>query len=320
MPDHDPLAHLLRRMTDAEPKPLLRSNARVPVPGRPGEWMEPMTRPTESRRNQAKVMSLRKFLGIPGDDYGDISQADYEEAATDQERRQQGMLATQHVQPAEIRGQYDVKAAEAQGQAYNRREAFQQEQQARQQTYQAGENRLNRAAMSQRQQTAMGGPMVPTLDEETGLAEWTPRAQAAGRRTGGSATEREAIQIGANTLSNIQNLRAMGDEIGWKGIGLTGGAKNALYKYLGMGNPREDDFRVELQKVYADILFGAGGKQLTREEKKIAGDFLANIYTNPSAAQTRLAQVEEILQRAQTRRTGQAPPIAPNDADWEDVR
>ena len=321
MPDHDPLAHLLRRMTDAEPKPLLRSNARVPVPGRPGEWMEPMTRPTESRRNQAKVMALRKFLGIPGDDYGDVSQADYEEAAADAERRQQGMLATQHVQPAEIRGQYDVKAAEAQGQAYNRREAFQQEQQARQQTYQAGENRLNRAAMSQRQQTAMGGPMVPTLDEETGLAEWTPRAQAAGRRTGGSATEREAIQVGANTLSNIGSLMSLGDEIGWRGIGPTGGVKNTMYKYLGIGDQREDDFRVELQKLRADIMFGSGGKQLTTSEQKVAAGYLADIYTNPAAARSRLQSVQSILERAQARRTGQAPPAATaTDSDWEDVR
>ena len=320
MAQHDPLADLLVRMQGAEPKPLLRSNARVPVPGRPGEWMEPFERPVETRRNQAKVMALRKFLGIPGDDVGDISQVDYEEAAADAERRKQAELTTQYVQPQEVSGRYGVEAAEAQGRAYNRREGFQQEQQARQQTFQAGENKLNRAAMGERQQRALSAPMVPTLDPETGLAEWTPRVGAAGMRTGGSATEREAIQVGANTLSNINSLMSLGDEIGWKGIGPTGGVKNTMYKYLGIGDQREDDFRVELQKLRADIMFGSGGKQLTTQEMRIASNYLADIYTNPASAQSRLVAIKGILERAQAKRMGQAPPTTTNDSNWEDVR
>ena len=78
MPEQDPLAHLLYRLNTEGARPLLRSNARVPVPGRPGEWMEPYTKPAEGRRNQAKVMMLRKLMGIPGEDVGDVSQADYE--------------------------------------------------------------------------------------------------------------------------------------------------------------------------------------------------------------------------------------------------
>ena len=331
MPDHDPLAHLLRRMTDAEPKPLLRSMARVPVPGRPGEWMEPMTRPTESRRNQAKVMALRKFLGIPGDDYGDISQADYEEAATDQERRQREMLETQHVRPADVRGRYSVEAAEVQGRTSNRNEEFQQAQQTRQHKFQAGESMLSRAGMSERQQRAINAPVVPTLDEETGLAVWHPRVQAAGMRTAGSATEREAIQKGAGSLASLDSIVQLGNETGWKGVGLTGTPKNLLYKFLGMGDTREDTFRVELQKFGNDVMFGEGGKQLTPTEKQLASRYLADINTHPKAAQTRLKALRTVLQRAQDRRMGKisladaerattAEIAAENDTGWEDVR
>ena len=332
MPEQDPLAHLLYRLNTEGAQPLLRSNARVPVPGRPGEWMEPITRPTESRRNQAKVMALRKFLGIPGDDYGDVSQVDYEEAAADAERRQQAALTTQYVQPQAVSGRYNVEAAEAQGRAYNQREAFQEAQQARQQTFQAGENKLNRAAMSERQQNALGAPMVPTLNPETGIAEWVPRVQAAGLRTGGSSTEREAIQKSAESLASLDSLMQLGNETQWKGIGLAGTPKNLMYKYLGIGDPREDTFRLELQKFGNDIMFGTGGKQLTPTEMKLARSYLADINTNPQATQTRLVGLRTVLQRAQDRRLGR---VSLEDAEratmaematgggnneWEDVR
>ena len=191
-------------------------------------------------------------------------------------------------------------------------------QQEREHAFRAGQSERSQQGMRERQQTALGAPLVSTLNPQTGLAEWAPRAEAAGQRTAGSATEREAIQTGQNTLSNIDQLINLGDEIGWKGIGPTGGVKNTLYKLLGVGDPREDDFRVNLQKIRADIMFGSGGKQLTTSEQRVAAGYLADIYTNPAAAKSRLQQVEEILSRAQARRTGQ-PQVESAD-EWEDVR
>ena len=277
-------------------------------------------RPFNYDRNQAKVASLRKFLGIPGEDVGDISQQDYEEAAADVERRQQEQELVKGqatIAPEIVRGEYGVRAAEARAGATER---LQREQQERRQTFQAEEGARNRAAMSERQQTALRAPVVPTLDPDTGLAEWTPRVGAAGMRTGGSATEREAIQGGANTLGNIANLIKMGDDIGWQGVGPTGGVRNLGYKLFGVGSEAEDNLRVELQKVRADIMFGSGGKQLTTSEQKVAAGYLSDIYTNPRAARSRLLQVQQLFERAQARRMGRPVPAPNTDTDWEDVR
>jgi len=274
-------------------------------------------RPSSIDRNPAKVAALRAFLGIPGQDVGDISQVEYEEAATDVERRHREEAeakALPAIVAETIRGQYGVRAAGVRAQAAGEER---REQQARQHEFQAGQAELNRAAMGERQRTALGGPVVPTLDPQTGLSVWASRGEAAGRRTAGSATEREAIQTGQNTLDNIDQLITMGDEIGWKGIGPTGGLKNLQYKLLGIGSQAEDDFRVELQKIRADIMFGSGGKQLTTSEQKVAAGYLSDIYTNPSAARSRMAQVREILARAQARRTGQVPPTESDE--WEDI-
>ena len=265
-------------------------------------------------RNQAKVASLRSFLGIPGEDVGDISQTDYESAAADVERRHQEeneAKALASALPAMISGEYSVKAAGARAQAG-------EEQQQRQQLFQSKENAINRAAIGERQQRSLDAPVVPVLNPNTGIGEWTTRAGAPGRRTVGSATEREAIQTGQNTLSNIETLIGLGDEIDWKGIGPTGGIKNTMFKFLGVGDPREDDFRVNLQKIRADIMFGSGGKQLTTSEQRVAAGYLADIYTNPQAARSRLSAVQQILERAQARRMGRAP-ADESDNDWEDV-
>ena len=319
MAQHDPLADLLYRLDAEGPKPLQRTNARVPVPGRPGEWMEPYTKPAEGRRNQAKVMMLRKLMGIPGEDVGDVSQTDYESAFTDLERYQHGLERAKGegaTLPAHVTGQYSVEAAKARAEAT---EGTQRRQQERQHTFQAGESALDRGAMAERQQRALSAPVVPTLDPDTGLAEWTPRVGAAGMRTGGSATEREAIQAGAGTLSNIANLLKMGDDIGWQGVGPTGGARNLAYKLLGVGSEAEDNLRVELQKVRSDIMFGSGGKQLTPSEQKVAAGYLTDIYTNPKAARSRLLQVQQLFERAQARRMGRPVPTPGVDNEWEDV-
>lgn len=272
-------------------------------------------RPLDYKRNQAKVASLRAFLGIPGEDVGDISQQDYEEAATDVERRRHAEIAAKgqaDILPEVVRGQYGVQAARER--ARTDRASLQEDRQA----FQAAQAELNRAAAAERQQAALDAPVVPTLDPRTGLAMWTPRTQAGGLRTGGSATERTDIQTGAGTLDNIGQLLEMGDAIGWKGIGPTGGARSSLYKFFGVGDPREDDFRTILQKVRADIMFGSGGKQLTQSEQKVAAGYLADIYTNPKAAKSRLLDIQTLMSRAQARRMGTVP-SAPVEDEWEDV-
>lgn len=272
-------------------------------------------------RNQAKTDALRKALGLEGPAAGDISQMDYENAYNDLVIPQQERAFREKIAPAQIQAQGAVEAAKARANATAEQAASTQ---TRQQAFQAEQNRLSREAAAARQKTAVDAIMVPTMDPETGITTWVPRSGAAGMRTGGSATERKEIQEGQNTIDNINSLIQMGDELGWKGIGPAGGVKNQMYKFLGIGDPREDDFRSALQKTRADIMFGAGGKQLTTAEQKVAAGYLTDIYTNPTAARSRLAEVQKLLQRAQARRTGgEVPNInqsVGDESDWEDVQ
>lgn len=276
------------------------------------------SRPLDYNRNNAKVAMLRRYLGIPGEDVGDISQQDYEEAAADVERRRNEELQAQasaRILPEVVRGEYGVKAAGVRAQAGSEER---RQQQARQHEFLGEQNALNRQAAGERMEQRME-TMLPTLDPTTGIATYTPRAEAAGMRIGGGVGEREAIQGGQNTLDNVGMLLKMGEDIGWKGIGPAGGVKNTMYKYLGMGDPREDDFRSALQKVRADIMFGAGGKQLTTSEQKVAAGYLTDIYTNPTAAKSRLIEIQNMLGRAQGRRIGQPITGTGQSSDWEDV-
>lgn len=319
MPQHDALAILLDNLKAAQGTPVLRSDAREPVPGRPGEWRQPFTPADEGagrRRNQAKVMALRAFLGIPGADVGDISQQDYEEAGADVERRQHALITAKSqadILPEQVRGQYSVQAAKER--ARTDRAQLQEDRQ----TFQSEQGELNRAAAAERQQAALNAPMVPIMDPATGLATWAPRAQAGGQRTGGSATERTAIQEGGGTLDNIRDVIAQGDAIQWKGFGPAAGLRNLGYKFLHMGSEAEDNLRVVAQKVRADVMFGSGGKQLTNTEKAIATSYLADIYTHPESAPTKWRAVLKIFERAQARRTGIPVQANADEAEWEDV-
>ena len=309
MPDHDPLAHLLRRMTDAEPKPLLRSNARVPVPGRPGEWMEPITRPTESRRNQAKVMALRKFLGIPGDDYGDISQADYEEAAADAERRQQGMLATQHVQPAEVRGRYDVEAAEAQGRAYSQREGFQQKQQARQLEAQAAEGARSRAGMAERQQRGFAFRLAQKTPSDTSNAYASERTN-------------RSIQAVDELLPKVSYGTA---GVGSLMRGIPG--TSALAFATQLKTLTSNIAFAELQAMREASRTGGALGQVSDKESELLQSVLGGLdqAQSPTDLREQLLKVRGSLERwrAAQAQYGQSPTglsTTDNDSDWEDVR
>ena len=304
MPDHDPLAHLLRRMTDAEPKPLLRSNARVPVPGRPGEWMEPMTPPTESRRNQAKVMALRKFLGIPGDDYGDISQVDYEEAAADMERRQLGVERARNVEPETVRGDYGVRAAEATARG---REA------------EAARGRTHGLVLeTQRHKGAM------ELEQLMQLGKLNVAKQHDAPQGGGSAAYAEertgrAIQAVDDLLPKVSQWTA--------GMGsLTKGVPGtpALAFASQLKTLLSNIAFTELQAMRAASRTGGALGQVSDKEGELLQSVLAGLdqAQSPVDLRDQLLKAKGSLERwrAAQARYGQTPTPAPdNDSEWEDV-
>ena len=272
-----------------------------------------LARPLDTRRNPAKTGALRRALGMAGPDVGDISQQQYEQAYGDIVRPQQEQMLQEKVLPAAITAQGAVQAARERAQGDERMQL-----QLQRQGFQSGQNQLQREAADERSRAAREEGMIQAFNPTTGQMNWVRRGGAEGLRAGVSAGERQEMTGAQNTIDSIKGLLKMGDTIGWKGVGLMGSPKNKLYKFFGYGDPNEDRFRQEVQRVWSDIAFGAGGKQLTEAEARIAAGYLADINTNPAAAQTRLQETLNMLERAQAKRVGGLQ-ATPTD-QWEDVR
>jgi hypothetical protein len=162
--------------------------------------------------------------------------------------------------------------------------------------------------------------LVQTLDQKSGMPKWTKRSEAAGMFTAGTGGERQAIKSNNNVLDLLDEVEARGSSNNWGGIGLTGPAQNWAYDHLGLGSSGDDDLRVVMQKLNADIMFGAGGKALTDSEREIAGGYLADIGSNPKAAKSKLAMVRGMIQRGLARAQGLEPDDQlQQDAEDEDL-
>ena len=272
-----------------------------------------LMRAPDIRRNPAKTAALRRALGIPGPDVGDISQEQYEQAYGDVIRPQQEQALQEKVLPAVVTAQGRVQAAREAAGANDKLML-----QLQRQGFQGEQNRLQREAADERSRAAREEGMIQAFNPTTGQMQWVRRGGAEGERAGVSAAERQEMTGAQNTIDSVKGLLKMGETIGWQGVGLMGTPKSKLYKFFGYGDPNEDRFRQEVQRVWSDIAFGAGGKQLTTKEAEIAAGYLADINTNPAAAQTRLQETLNMLERAQAKRVGGLQATPANQ--WEDVR
>jgi hypothetical protein len=172
---------------------------------------------------------------------------------------------------------------------------------------------------AQAQARSKGEIMVPTMDVDTGLSRWTPRSQAAGMPTGGTGSEREGIRSRLGTLDMISQAEAQGAKVGWGGTGMTGPLQNWIYDISGFGSEDEDNLRVIVQKLRSDILFGAGGKALTKPELEIAGGYLNDIDSNPKASKSKLALLKTLYQNALARAQGRESTFGQDDQDNQDI-
>lgn len=149
---------------------------------------------------------------------------------------------------------------------------------------------------------------VQTLDPETGMTRWTQKGEGlAGMFGPGTGEERGKIKGSKSVLDLIDEVEQLGAKTNWQGIGLTGPAQSALYRYLGMGNADEERLRGALSKLQAEASFGEGGKNLTGTEKEMIQKFTADTAMNPAAAQARLAEMRRMVQNKLLRGQGLAP-------------
>ena len=141
---------------------------------------------------------------------------------------------------------------------------------------------------------------IQTVDENgnpvTRIVPRTPGSNFPGAMPAAMKEKREAYE---QTLDLIDQIKAQGEKVGWKGIGpVQGTVGSAAFRYLGKGNPEEETLRSLMGQLKARASFQEGGKQFTGTEKALLDTFLAQITQNPEAAKTRLAAFEKSARRA----------------------
>lgn len=157
---------------------------------------------------------------------------------------------------------------------------------------------------------------VQVLNPETGMTEWREKGPGlAGMLGPSTGEERGRIKGGQAALDLIGEVNQAGENAGWKGIGLTGPAQSALYRYLGLGNDKEENLRSMMSRLQAEIGFGTGGKALTGTELEMIRKYTADTGMNPAAAKARLGAVETMIRTRLLRDQGQNPDLI-TDPNW----
>lgn len=161
---------------------------------------------------------------------------------------------------------------------------------------QAADLRREMAALTQSNRSEV---LTQVQDPATGQIVLIPRSQAGGMAPPKTAAERQKIDAYLTTLEMIRDVKALGNEVKWRGVGPVGGTVGSLgMRALGVGNPKEEQLRAGLSRLRAQASFAEGGKQFTGTEQKLIDSFVANMYQNPKAAIVRLDEFT-----AQARRT-----------------
>jgi hypothetical protein len=145
--------------------------------------------------------------------------------------------------------------------------------------------------------------VVPTFDPNTGMSTWTGRDQAIGMPVNPPAGQRDRLADYDRALTLIDDIEALGNKTGWKGLGpiagtlqsvgmKLGGEKGA--KLLGATDPAaEETMRAMIGELTAMASFGEGGKQFTGTEKQMINEFVAAARSHPDQVRTRIPSMRE---------------------------
>lgn len=170
-------------------------------------------------RNNARVAGLRKFFGMPGEDDGSISQADYESAFGDVQDESLQMLqagAQAKAYPQQVAGGYRVRAEQTRAQANAEARAAQLEQQRQmqedRQAFAAEQSQATRAAQSARSAGS----------QEAIAARMSATQRALGMRQQNAANTRRA----ANIRSGKEKAPGAAAPYGFLGFGKSQDAAN----------------------------------------------------------------------------------------------
>jgi len=149
-------------------------------------------------------------------------------------------------------------------------------------------------------------PVVQIDDPDNpGSNVYTPRSLATGKRGPLPAGQKDKLQAYDTTLSMVDAIERLGDEIGWKGLGPIRGRVGRIgMEYLGVGDPREEQLRNLIDNLRTQASFQEGGKTLTGTESQLLNAFLTGVNQNPTAAKARLKMFKEQALRSKASLSG----------------
>lgn len=157
--------------------------------------------------------------------------------------------------------------------------------------------------------------MLVPVQQPDGTTIYAPRSQAQGLTPPLPVDQRNRMQAYRQTLDLIGALEEQGAKTNWGGLGGFGAGRirGMAFRNLGAGNPEEEVLRNMLDQLKARASFQEGGKQFTATEAALLNNFLAQVSSNPLAAQTSLRSFKESAQRAVGGMTAGVQPMPSHD-------
>ena len=180
-------------------------------------------------------------------------------------------------------------------------------------------NRLTRLSIAQ---LMANSGVVPVQDPDTGQTHYVRRTDAPGQQAPQPGATRERINAYNTTLDMVDDIMALGNEIGWTGLGGmgAGSAKRFAKQAFGVGGDKQEALRDRLDRLRAQASFQEGGKQFTGTEAQLLANFLANVNSNPRTAVIRLKEFRDQANKSLSNlgvnrsNAGQVAPIMPGGA------
>lgn len=112
-----------------------------------------------------------------------------------------------------------------------------------------------------------------------------------------------------SAIDQIRQVRAMGDQSGWKGVGtLNSPVGGFMKRNFGYGDDTADQLRASIDSLKADIAHEKYGAAFTATERGMLQSFAAGSNMDPSAIKNRLDVMERVLNtRLQEMASGRSP-------------